>query len=171
MLFPIKKITLVSLSIALLFILSYIEKTFALNFLVPGVRFGFSNIVIIVFLYLYGFPNALIMTMLKILISTFVFGSVSGFLFTAFGSITSLLAMYFAIVIFKDKISQVGVSVLGGFFHILSQYISSYIILNSFVVWKLYPIAVLLSLITSIITGFVAKSILQIVSNEALKKI
>jgi heptaprenyl diphosphate synthase len=169
MLFPIKKITLISISIALFFILAYIEKTTALNLAIPGVKFGFTNIIIIVFLYLFGFRIAFVTTLLKIFVFTIVFGGFSSFLFSFFGSIISFFAMYFAIVIFKDKISQIGVSVLGGFFHILSQYISSYFILSSVFVWKFYPVAVLLTLFTSIITGLLSKAVLSVLLKKFIK--
>ena len=148
-------ITLRALSLATLFVLSWLEWMVPLG--VPGVKFGFSNLVILVFLSIFGFWEALFMTGLKILLSAFLFQGFSSFLFTMAGSLASCVAMGLAMPFYrKTKISMSGVSALGGFFHITFQYLMSMFVLKSTAVFGLYPIAAIMTLCTSVIIGVLA---------------
>ena len=68
---PIRKIedktAFRALSLAIIFTLSWLEMLIPLG--VPGVKFGFSNLVILVFLVIYGFWESLVMAILKIILS------------------------------------------------------------------------------------------------------
>lgn len=49
-----KKISGIGLMIALAFVLSYIESMIPINIGIPGIKAGFSNIVVIFAMYVYG---------------------------------------------------------------------------------------------------------------------
>lgn len=157
---PIKKktakLSLRALSLAALFVLSWLEWMVPLG--VPGVKFGFSNLVILVFLSLFGFWEAFLMTGLKILLSAFLFQGFSSFLFTMAGSIASCISMALMMKLWKqEKISMAGVSAVGGFFHITLQYLISSFVLGSTAVFGLYPMAALITLFTSVLIGILAE--------------
>ena len=165
-LFHTKKIAFLGVMAGVLFVLSYLENIVPVNFGVPGVKFGFSNIVIIVLLLdenslVKSFKYPLMMTIIKIIIGTFVFGTISAFLFTFLGSASSFLSMYLAAFSAKGKIGAVGISVIGGFLHITAQYFSASIILSSNFVWSAYPLSALLTLVTSVITGMLAYVVIK----------
>ncbi len=160
MLSPIKnktvRLSLRALCLAALFVLSWLEAMVPLG--IPGVRFGFSNLVILVFLSVFGFWEALLMTGLKILISAFVFQGFSSLLFTAAGSLASCCSMALVFPLYqKGKISMSGVSAIGGFFHITLQYLISSLVLHSAVVYGIYPFAAAVTLFTSIVIGILAE--------------
>lgn len=157
---PIKKknlrLAIRALCLAALFVLSWLELMVPLW--VPGVKFGFSNLVILVFLSLFGFWEALLMTGLKIVLSVFLFQGFSSFLFTMAGSIASCIAMAAVMPLFrKEKISMAGVSAVGGFFHISLQYLMSALVFQTTTAFGLYPPAALITLLTSVVIGFLAE--------------
>ena len=150
------KLTVRALCLAALFVLSWLEWMVPLG--VPGVKFGFSNLVILVFLSLFGFWEALLMTGLKILLSAFLFQGFSSFLFTMAGSVASCISMATLMPLYrKEKVSLAGVSAVGGFFHISLQYLMSTMVLKTTAVFGLYPVATALTLFTSVIIGYLAE--------------
>ena len=146
---------------AVLAVLSFFESRFMINFGVPGVKIGLSNIVILLALMIYGWKSALYLSGAKIIFSLVFSGGISGFLFTASGTLASFFFMAVAKYVFKEKISSVGISVVGGMAHITAQYLCSCILLNSFAVWGMYPLAAVLSVITSMIIGLICNLILE----------
>jgi len=146
---------------AFLFVFSLFDFVFNFNFGVPGVKMGFSNIVIIFSIYTNGFFLSFVLILMKIIINTFVLGGFSSFVFTFFGSVAGFLAMYFIKKLLGEKVSCIGVSVAGGFFHIVMQYVASFFIMKSVAVFSLLPYAVILSLISSIIVGIISDLIIK----------
>lgn len=151
----------IGILIAVTAVLSFVEARLNINFGVPGVKFGLSNIVIVTVLYAFGFKVAFFVTIAKIGFSLIFTSGMSGFLFTAGGSAASLISMYLALRVLKNRVSAVGISAIGGFFHITAQYICSQIIMGSSAVMKIYPIAAGISLITSAAVGFICNILLE----------
>ena len=154
------RLTVRALCLAALFVLSWLEWMVPLG--VPGLKFGFSNLVILIFLALFGFPEALLMTVLKIMISAFWFQGFSAFLFTMAGSLASCIGMAMLMSLRKKKkISMAGVSAVGGFLHITMQYLMSMLVLKSSAVFGLYPVAAAITLGTSILMGLVSELMIR----------
>ena len=146
---------------AVLIVLSFFESRFGISFGVPGVKAGLSNIIIILALLIYGWKTGLYLSIAKIIFSLIFSSGISGFIFTAFGTLSSFIMMFATKVIFKDKVSAVGISVMGGAAHITAQYLCSAVILNSNAVWGIYPSALGLSVLTSAVVGFICNLILE----------
>ncbi len=146
---------------ALLFVLSLFDSLFNFSFGVPGVKAGFSNIVIVFSLYTNGFIFSLLLVSLKIIINTLIFGGFSSFLFSFWGSITGFFAMYLAKKFLKEKISCIGISAFGGFFHIAMQYTVSFFVMKSAAVFSFLPYAIILSLVSSVLVGIISELIIK----------
>jgi len=146
---------------AVLAVLSFFESRFMINFGVPGVKAGLSNIVILLSLLVYGWKTGLCLTIAKIIFSVVFTSGMSGFMFTAFGTSASFFSMLMSKKILKGKVSALGVSVIGGFAHITAQYLCSAFVLNTTVVWSLYPASAVLSVITSAVVGLICNLILE----------
>lgn len=116
-----KKIAYLGLLIALAFVFSYIEFLIPVNLGVPGAKLGLANLVIIVALYTLGERDAFALSMLRIVLVGFTFGSMASMLYSLAGGIVSFFAMILAK---KTKLLSVtGVSVIGGVFHNVGQII------------------------------------------------
>lgn len=165
---PIRKIqdktSFRAIALTLAFGLAWLEGMVPLG--VPGVKFGFSNLVILVCLCMYGFREALMIAFLKIGMSILLFNGFSSFLYTAGGTLASCLSMAAAMHLYKKEvISLVGVSAIGGFCHITAQYIIAAYTLYSTSVFGMYGMAAALTIFTSVILGYLAKKIITQLKN------
>lgn len=155
------KVAHIAILTALLFVLSLLDTVLNFSFSIPGVKPGLSNIVIIFSLYTNGFYFGLSLVLIKIIINTLIFGGFSSFLFTFAGSIAGFFSMYLAKKFLKEKVSCIGISALGGFFHIVMQYTVSAFVMKSMAVFSLLPYAVIFSLIYSILVGIISELIIK----------
>lgn len=146
---------------AVLAVLSFFETRLGFNFGVPGVKFGFSNIVIIIALTVFGFKTALCLTAAKIGFSFVFTGGMSGMIFTFFGSTASLFAMLAVKKILNEKVTAIGISAVGGFCHITAQYLTFCVIMKTTAVLRLYPPAAAISLVTAVIVGIICNILLK----------
>ena len=154
-----------AICLAVILVLSWLEASVPLG--VPGVKFGFSNMVILVCLSVYGFREALAMAVLKILMSLVLINGFSSFWYTAAGTLSSCLTMAVAIrCYYNDTISMIGVSAIGGFFHITSQYIVAAYTLYTTSVFGMYPVAAFLTLLTSAVLGWISEKVIKQINNS-----
>lgn len=162
---PIKSkasaVSYMGISAAVIAVLSFFEGKAGINLGVPGVKFGLSNIVIVTALWLFGWKAVLILSAAKIIISFLFASGMSGFLFTACGTVSSAAVMCISKKIAGEKVSAVGISVLGGTAHITAQYLCSAILLETNAVWNMYPAAAFLSVISSAAVGLICNLILE----------
>lgn len=166
---PIKEISdktsFRAIALTIVIVLSWLESAVPLG--IPGVKFGFSNLVILICLTVYGFREALIMAILKILMATLLFNGFSSFLYTMAGTLSSCLTMAVAVKYYrKGLLSMIGVSAIGGFFHLTSQYIVAAHTLYTPSVFGMYGSAALLTLLTSAVLGFLAEKIIKQINNS-----
>ncbi len=117
---PTKKLTLLALLIAFSLILSYLESLLPpLSAFFPGVKLGLANIAILFALYHYGVKEAATVSFIRLMLATFLFGSVTTWIYGAAGAFISLSAM--AVLRRLSCFSTVGVSIAGGVLHNLGQ--------------------------------------------------
>lgn len=112
-----KVIALLGVCAAAAMMLSYVES-FIPSF-APGVKIGLPNIVIVYLLYKVGAAKAAGVSMVRVLLTALLFGSVMSLWYSLAGAVFSLLVMT---VLKKIKVfSIVGVSVVGGVAHNMAQ--------------------------------------------------
>ena len=69
-----KKVAFLGVFLALALILSYVESLIPFYFGIPGVKLGLTNLIVVVMLYLCGTKEAFAISMLRIMLSGFLFG-------------------------------------------------------------------------------------------------
>jgi len=158
----LKKLIRMSMLISLSVVISIIESYIPiLNNVIPGLRLGLSNIIILFVLYKYGFKDSLYVSIVRVflvgLLRTGIF-SIS-FFFSLSGAIFSIISMY---LVKKIKIfSVIGVSIIGSITHSIGQIIIAIFILNNENVIYYLPYLLIFSIPTGIITGMITKKILK----------
>ena len=158
----LKSVTRLSMFLALAVVLNIVENVIPIfQGVVPGVKLGLTNIVILFVLYKYGFKEAISLSVTRVILvgilNTGLF-SVAFFLSLS-GAILSILMM--GLVKKLTKLSIVGVSVIGSLFHSLGQIIVVAIILYSWTAFNYLPILILFSVPTGILTGIICKELLK----------
>lgn len=123
-----KKTALFGMLIALAFILSYVESMISFNFIVPGIKLGLANIVVLIALYLLGAKSAIALSLIRVILVSFTFGNLYSLWYSIAGAVLSYLVM----LLLKNikGFSMVGVSVAGGVAHNLGQIVVAMIVLG-----------------------------------------
>jgi len=124
-----KKLTTLALSVALAMILSFVESQIPPLSAVPGVKIGLPNIVTVFLLYTFGVKEAGGVSLIRVVLSSLLFGSFVSLIYSLSGAVISLLAMLLAkrLRIF----STVGVSVIGGVLHNAAQVLAACLVMEN----------------------------------------
>ena len=149
-----KEFAMCGMFVALAMVFSYIESLIPIPYPVPGMRLGFANIVILSALYLYGAKDAFIINIIRIVLSSLLFGNFNSFLFSLFGGLGSLALM--TLLKHLDILPIVVLSAVGGVVHKIVQIIVAVIILTTPAIGYLLPIFMIIGVVTGIMCGIVA---------------
>ena len=114
-----KQVAQYGLLAALALVLSYIEAQIPAFFVVPGMKLGLTNVVVLAALYRMGNRDALILNGIRIVLVAVTFGNLFSMLYSLAGGFLSYLAM--AAGKKSGAFSIVGVSVMGGVAHNIGQ--------------------------------------------------
>lgn len=146
-----KKISGIGLMIALAFVLSYIESMMPINIGIPGIKAGFSNIVVIFALYVYGPVVAFGIAIIRIILVGFTFGSLASLMYSFAGGMLSFAVM---LILKKADIFSVnGVSVAGGVSHNTGQIIVAMLVLKTRLLVYYLPALIISGTIAGIVVG------------------
>ena len=159
-----RKIARMGLLVALSMILSYVESLIPAFVAVPGVKVGLANIVVIFALYTLGPIEALTVSLLRVILSSFLFGSVLSLLYSLSGALLSLGGM---ILMKKVKIfSTTTVSVTGGVLHNVGQILVACLVLETDVLLYYLPVLILSGTITGAVIGIIASLVIKRLENN-----
>lgn len=168
----VQKITLIAILVSISVIVSIIDKMISgLVFpFLPMAKVGLANIIILFAVYRFNFVDSLIMVILKSLLVGLIFGSIMSFVIGLSGSLLSFIVMYLLQKLDSKNISMIGVSVAGGFFHTLGQCLAILIIYSLGDVLLFYgAMLVVVSLVTSVIVGYIASKTIKYLDNYTRK--
>ncbi|MDF2655463.1 MAG: putative rane protein [Bacillota bacterium] len=150
---------LTSMVFATALVLAIIENALpALPIAVPGVKFGLSNIAVMYALFFLGRKQAYTIALLK---AGFVFitrGAIAAALSLA-GGILSITVMVILIILFRDKISYLVLSIFGAVFHNVGQFIVITVIYTGMNLWAYFPVL----LISGLVAGLVTSTLLRFI--------
>ena len=148
------------LLIALALALSWLESLLP-PLGVPGVKLGLTNLVIVFALYRLGLWDAWLLSVVRVLLASALFGSGVSLAYSVAGAVLSLTVM--SLLKKTDKFSPVGVSVAGGVAHNAGQILVAMALLETArLAWYL-PVLW--------ISGTVAGVLIGIVSGELVKRV
>lgn len=152
-----KHFVLLGLFTTIALVLSLFESTIGFVIPIPGAKVGFSNIILLSVLILFQLKDALFVASLKSLLLVLLVGQPSSFIYSFTAGISSTIIMYFALRIFKENISEIGVSVLGAVTHNIVQVQVARWVLKNTAVYYYRPYLILVGIVTGFIVGLVVK--------------
>lgn len=163
----IRKLTKISMLLSVSVVLSIIESAIpVINNIVPGMKLGLANSVIIFAIYMLSFKDALYISIMRIILvgilRTGLFNTY--FIFSIVGAIMSIISMYISKK--YTKLSVVGVSVIGAIFHSIGQTIIAILLLNNINVIYYIPYLFILSIPAGILVGISAKQVIEYYKNK-----
>ncbi len=156
----VHKMSLLAVLLAMAVVLSYIEGF--IPFWIPGVKPGLANIVIIIIIYSFAWYDALFVDVARVFLAALLRGTLfeMPFYMSLAGALLSLLAMLLA-KWFLRRLTIYGVSLLGAYFHSLAQVLVAVLFVDSWSIFYYFPFIALLSILTGLVTAFVADRILR----------
>lgn len=134
-------------------VVSYLESFIPIPFPVPGIKIGLANIVILWVLYAMNIKAAIIISLLRVILSGFLFGNLYTMLFSFVGAVLSLAVM---ILLKKvNKFSIIGASIAGAVCHNTGQIIVAIIVLENSKLGYYLPALIISGVIFGIVIGIV----------------
>ena len=155
----LKKLTSLALAISFALILSFIESRIPAFVAIPGVKVGLANIAIIFMLYKFGIKEAIIVSIIRVVMVSILFGSVASLFYSIAGAVLSLAVM----IILKciTPLKEVAISVVGGVMHNVGQIIMASILLDTNVVVYYLPFLLVSGTSAGIVVGITAALLIQ----------
>ena len=157
---------MLGLTIALAMIMSYIEALVPLSFAVPGIKMGLANIVIIFVLYKIGTKEAILVSIIRVILVSLLFSNVMAMAYSIAGAVLSLSVMW--LLKKTDKFSFVGVSIAGGIMHNVGQIIMAVILLGTEQIALYLPVLIITGTATGVVIGIVSGLVINRIKNIRL---
>ena len=149
-----KKVAMLGLCIALSMVLSFIESQIPPLVAVPGVKVGLPNLVMVFMLYKIGWKETAIVSLIRVVLVSMIFGSVVSMAYGLVGATLSLTGM---ILLKKTKLfSTIAVSVVGGVLHNVGQIAVACVVMGTAQVAYYLPVLLISGTIAGVVIGFVA---------------
>lgn len=151
------KVAYMGLFLALALICSYVESLIPFYFGVPGVKLGLTNIVVVMVLYCIGAKEAFGISVLRIILSGFLFGNLFSILYSLAGGLLS-----FFIMLLLKKTKKFGipaVSVAGGISHNIGQLIVAALVVENYHIFYYGTVLFAAGIATGFLIGMTAQEV------------
>ena len=154
-----KKISRMALLTALAMIFSFVESQIPSFVAIPGVKVGLANIVVVFALYMLGAKEAFMISLIRVVLSSLLFGSVLSLSYSLAGAILSLLGM----MLLKKTgwFGPLAVSVTGGVLHNCGQILVASLVLETDVLLYYLPVLMIAGVLTGCVSGIAAALVLK----------
>ena len=163
------RLVLIALLTVTAAILGYLESLLPCFIPIPGVKIGLPNIVTMIGLSLFNTPIALGIAIARVLLTGFMFGSLSSILYALAGGIISCSVMgalthtnHQRQIQGQDApFSLIGISIIGAMTHNIGQLCIATIIVQNLRLMLLYlPFLLLIAVPIGLLTGIIARRLL-----------
>ena len=149
-----RKTAYMGLLLSFALILSYVESLIPLSFGVPGMKLGLANLVVMLTLYLFGGREAFLLNVLRILLSSVLFGNMSMFFYSVAGGLFSFIVMFLMKKV--KRFSMTGVSMGGGVFHNVGQILVAFYVVRTEGIFYYVPALLVMGVVTGGLNGIIA---------------
>ncbi len=154
-----KKVAYFGVFTSLALIFSYVETLIPVNFGIPGVKLGLANLIIVTGLYKMRLSEVFLLSVVRVVLSGFIFGNYFSILYSLAGGILSLTVM--ALLKKAGDFSVIGVSIAGGTFHNIGQLVVAMLVVETFSVIYYVPVLLLAGTLTGLVIGVTANELLK----------
>ena len=150
--------------LALALVCSYVESLIPISFGIPGVKLGLTNIVVILMLYTIGAKDAILISVLRIILAGFMFGNAFSIIYSLAGGILSFVVM----LLLKNtgKIKILSISTAGGISHNVGQLIVAALVVENYNILFYVPVLIIAGIITGFLIGLLAGEIVLRIGNR-----
>ena len=144
---------------ALALIFSYVETLIPFHIGIPGFKLGLANLIIVVALYKMSLKETYLLSVVRVVLSGFIFGNYFSIIYSLAGGLLSLTVM--ALLKKKGGFSILGISIAGGVCHNIGQLVIAMAVVETFSVIYYIPVLLIAGLITGLLIGIAADGMLK----------
>ncbi|MBT9176210.1 MAG: hypothetical protein DDT20_00523 [Firmicutes bacterium] len=121
----------------------------------PGAKLGLANVVTVAVVMRFGWRDAVVVAVLRALLGSLIGGSflTLGFFLSLSGAVTSAAGMGLARLVFGNRLSAVGLSLLGALLHNLAQLTVASLLARHFGLFVHLPYLMLMAIPTGYLVG------------------
>ena len=150
----VKQIAMMAILIALSLILSYVDSLIVLPFGIPGIKLGIANIAIIYPLYKIGAKEAIMVSILRLILSSILFGTILTFLYSLVGAVFSLSLM----IILKKytSLALITISISGAVLHNIGQIMVAVLVMATKEIILWLPVLIITGILSGIGVGILS---------------
>lgn len=148
-----KKMVVLSLFTALALVVYTVEAQIPIPIPIPGVKLGLSNMISLATLLILGPLECLTVLILRIVLGSFLTGTVSALLFSLAGGLLSNIGMILLYLVFKKGISIWVISIVGSILHNVGQLFIAGIVIENLKIYYYLPILLISGIITGCFVG------------------
>ncbi len=150
----IKRIAFCGMFTAVAIIMGYIESFIVIPGLLPGMKLGLANCVILFVLIRYGVASAVLVSLVRIIVVNSLFGNMTAAVFSLAGAALSIFVM--SALKKSGRFSAVGMSLAGGVAHNLGQVLVAMVIFENVGMFYYFPILIVSGVAAGVFVGIVA---------------
>lgn len=154
-----RRVAYLGVLLAFALILSYVEALLPVWSVVPGVKLGLANLAVVLTLYMYGWKEALLLNLMRVTLSGFMFGNLFMVLYSMSGAVCSFAVMCLCRRL--GRFSILGVSMAGGVFHNTGQVAVAVFVTGTLGVAYYMPVLLISGMMTGLCIGILAKEMLR----------
>lgn len=141
--------------LALAVVMGYLEALIPVAPMIPGIKIGLANYVIVLTMYLFSLRDAVIVSILRIVLTGFLLSNLSMILYSLAGAFLSLTVM--ALLKRNAHISVYGVSMAGGVMHNVGQLLVAGALMGFRAILWYIPFLLLAGLLAGLLIGFLVR--------------
>lgn len=154
----VKTLASLSLLLALSMVLSYLESLIPVFIAIPGVKLGLANAVSLFALYKLGARYAIPISLLRVFLSSLLFGSIMSLAFSLAGALLSLFVMILLRAL--TPLSPTVVSVVGAVCHNIGQIAVAALLLSTSLVYYL-GVLIVSGVISGVLIGLLTSYLIK----------
>ncbi len=143
---------------ALAILLSYIETLLPVFSGIPGVKLGLANLAVLFLLELYSWKEAAFVSIVRILVIGFLFGSMFSILYSLSGAVLSLTVM--TLLKKHSGLGIFGISTAGGVAHNIGQLLVAMLLVANVRLIYYAPALLISGVVTGLAIGWLTRETL-----------
>lgn len=153
-----KRTVTLAFLLAVSMLLAYVESLIPFGIGIPGIKLGLPNLVVVLMMYIYNDKEALLVNLVRIVLSGFLFSNLYTILYSLAGALCSFAIMF--LLKKTKKFSIIGISISGGVFHNVGQLLVAMIVVQTVAVAFYLPYLMISGILTGLIIGIAGRQLM-----------
>ncbi|MHA7964004.1 Gx transporter family protein [Paenibacillus sp. CAU 1782] len=160
----LRRTVLIAIFASVAVVLGIVESLIPFAVAIPGAKLGLGNIMVLTCLYVFSARDALSLILLKTVLTSFILGSFSTFMFSLLGALGSFVIMLIMLRAGRGAFSLIAVSVVGGVAHNLGQLGAASLVLGTTKIFYYLPFLLVSGVVTGVFVGVVCGKLIDSLS-------